>query len=139
MSLYTTVKVWDWSKIPVGSKFTCLIKGKKASGRIQKEGGNIYLCQDVEDGASCDDKLGYKSSWNIFSGSVRDTMGNDVHELEIELDPDYKKSIEWGQLGEYKVTIYDDFIKVGCTKVTETQIKDILRTLELRKSSKRAR
>ena len=140
MSLYTTIKAWDWNKIPVGSKFTCLIKGKKTSGRIQKEGKDIYLCQDVENGVMCDDKLGYKFSWSIMSGSITHIEYNGVKELEIELDPDYKSPIQWGQLGEYTVTIYDDFIKVGCTKVTKTQIEDILRTLKLRNiTPKRAR
>lgn len=45
-----------------GKKFKANIYNIPVEGRIQVEEGSIYLCQNVKDGADCEDKLGFKCS-----------------------------------------------------------------------------
>lgn len=52
-----------------GKKFKANIYNIPVEGRIQVEEGSIYLCQNVKDGADCEDKLGFKCSWHIEDGS----------------------------------------------------------------------
>lgn len=57
-------------KIGVGNKATCtLICHNKTcvilDARLTNEKSSWYICQDVADGASCDNKLGYKYSFII--------------------------------------------------------------------------
>lgn len=52
-----------------GKKFKANIHNIPVEGRIQVEKGSIYLCQDVSNGSSCEDKLGFKYSWHIGDGS----------------------------------------------------------------------
>jgi len=39
---------YDWDNIPSGSTFTAQIRGTLCEGRIFKEFGRIYLCQNEE-------------------------------------------------------------------------------------------
>lgn len=44
-----------------GKKFKANIHNIPVEGRIQVEKGSIYLCQDVSNGSSCEDKLGFNT------------------------------------------------------------------------------
>lgn len=52
-------------KVNVGDIFTATISDIPVEGKIQIENNIVYLCQDRRSGDSCDNKLGYKYSWNV--------------------------------------------------------------------------
>ncbi len=68
-----------------GQLISCKIQGcivKQA--RIHYEGGSIYICQDVEPGTCCEDKLGYKYSWVVAGINADDANwaeGCNEHEV----------------------------------------------------------
>lgn len=66
-----------------GVKFTAEIEGTYVSGKIRVEDGCVYLCQNEMSGDSCKDKLGYKGSWCVCSGSVKDLSAHDVSNFSI--------------------------------------------------------
>lgn len=66
-----------------GKKFKASIHDIPVEGRIQVEEGSIYLCQDVMNGYSCEDKLGFKYSWYIGDGSEMTLIKNGVSNLCI--------------------------------------------------------
>jgi hypothetical protein len=79
-----------------GCKFSATIDniGEQTygTGTIQVENGVVYLCQDYAKGNECEDKLGYKYSWQVGFGSYND--------LESEFVSDFKLIKENG-LPEY--------------------------------------
>lgn len=109
---------WDWDNIPVGSTFTAFIDGDKVQGRIQKEGGSIYLCQNEVDGFNAENKLGYEKSWLINSGSLDDIEENCVTDLEIFLpEHGWSPPESLPLIGDYVVIVRESGIEVGCTYV----------------------
>lgn len=75
-----------------GKKFKANIYNIPVEGRIQVEEGSIYLCQNVKDGADCEDKLGFKCSWHIEDGSEMALIKNNVSNLCIH--PSTKEEAE---------------------------------------------
>lgn len=75
-----------------GKKFKANIHNIPVEGRIQVEKRSIYLCQDVSNGSSCKDKLGFKYSWYIGDGSEMALTKNDVSNLCIR--PSTKEEAE---------------------------------------------
>lgn len=58
-----------------GARVTCKINGKFVkNARIQHSHGGYYICQNSHNGDPCDDKLGYKFSWSIATGSSEETL-----------------------------------------------------------------
>jgi len=72
-----------WDEIPVGTLFRAYIRGKKVSGKIQKEDDIIFLCQDEEHGLECNDKLGFQYSYTINDGSTDYIQKNHVGALQL--------------------------------------------------------
>lgn len=66
-----------------GRAFTATISGEKVNGHIQFEDGDVYLCQDVLDGAPCVDKLGHKHSWCVDDGSPKSLSSNSVVDFKL--------------------------------------------------------
>ena len=66
-----------------GKRFECKIYGDSVEGRIQVEDEIAYLCQNIKDGMSCIDKLGYSFSWNVDSGNEDDLYRNGVTKFKI--------------------------------------------------------
>lgn len=90
-----------------GRKFKCTIASTDVEGKIQVENGTVYLCQNKRDGGSCKDKLGYKYSWYVCSGSTNDLKDSSVTDFKLifmtkEEIENYK---DW-QVGD-KITLYD--------------------------------
>ena len=75
-----------------GKKFKANIYNIPVEGRIQVEEGSIYLCQNVKDGADCEDKLGFKCSWHIEDGSEMALIKNNASNLCIH--PSTKEEAE---------------------------------------------
>ena len=65
------------TKNDIGKNFTAEIEGVSVNGRIQFERDNFYLCQNEKNGSACSDKLGYKFSWVVCNGSIKEMeLGN---------------------------------------------------------------
>lgn len=75
-----------------GRKFAAKIKGTDATGLIRVEDGVAYLCQNVERGSNCDDKLGFHFSWQVCDGS-KDSL-NDTGVTDFRLFPMAAEEIE---------------------------------------------
>lgn len=131
---------YDWDKIPSGSTFKAYIQGSLCEGRIFKEDDSIYLCQDVKEGVSCSNKLGFKYSWVIYGGNPLDLKHTSVKNLEVWLpEKGYKIPMnkDINSFGIYSVRITKDVCKVGCTLVSFEQVKAVYnKMLKLRKSEK---
>ena len=79
-----------------GCKFSATIDniGEQTygTGTIQVENGMVYLCQDYAVGMQCEDKLGYKYSWQVGTGSYDDLENNTVSDFRLIENglPEYK-------------------------------------------------
>lgn len=56
----------------VGERFSAYIWGSYCEGKIQMQDGNIYLCQNVRSGESCNNKLGYKYSYALVNPIINE-------------------------------------------------------------------
>jgi hypothetical protein len=81
-----------------GRRFRAKIAGVKVGGKISVDGEDVFLCQDEMDGYPCEDRLGYRYSWAVVSGSEKDLKENDVKEFYLvgETPSEYK---DW-QVGD---------------------------------------
>ena len=70
----------------IGKLFKFKIQGIECIGKIQKQDEVYYFCQDSENGARCNDKLGYKYSWLVFSGSIDDLESTYVSDIFLHND-----------------------------------------------------
>lgn len=68
-----------------GRFFSAKIQDDKVTGRIRVENERVYLCQDKKNGASCEDKLGYKYSWIVDDGSEEKLASNNVSCFKLTL------------------------------------------------------
>lgn len=50
--------------LKAGTKISFIYDGVKQDGKIQKEGGEVYICQNCSDGNDCNDKLGFAYSYS---------------------------------------------------------------------------
>lgn len=76
-----------------GKSFSATINGSECIGKIQVEGGMVYLCQDKADGAFCRDRLGYKYSWGASIGSDSDLDKNFVYNFKIMKEEEKKDDV----------------------------------------------
>ena len=80
-----------------GFGFKAKIEGTPCEGKIQVEDGDVYLCQNMKNGAECRDRLGYKFSWYIGNCSEIDLMRKWVVNLAIlPRDPETYKDWQVG-------------------------------------------
>lgn len=77
-------------KFTHGQRVTCKIGGeeiKNAKISIDSD-GTPYICQDIQDGAVAEDRLGYAYSWGLYNdftnSSVTDLKPDDMIELTLE-------------------------------------------------------
>lgn len=121
---------YDWDKIPTGSIFTANILGTNSNGRIVKEHGMIYLCQNEKNGANAALKLGYKNSWCIRNGSYKELQRHGVQYLQVWLDPTFEipKTIAL-KIGNHKAIVTKDFIQAGCTIVKFKTVERVYKTM----------
>lgn len=71
-----------------GCKFRAKLDRKKCEGEIFVERDNVYLLQNLKNGASPDNeeaymKRGYTHSWYVGRGSLAELEDNDVTDFEI--------------------------------------------------------
>lgn len=89
-------------KLKVGARFRCKIEGVECEGRLQFECGRWYLCQNIKDGFSCIDKLGYKYSYTV--------LGAGYYTLEIL--PDEPEERDWQEGDVLEHDLLKDKVKV---------------------------
>lgn len=75
----------NWKEVPVGTNFSGFIGDTYVVGKIQKEGGDIFLCQNNKNGMDCRNKLGYDYSYTIDFGSVEDMEKNNVKQIVLDI------------------------------------------------------
>jgi len=127
-NLFKTVLIPDWDNVPVGTKFKAKIEEVECEGRIQKEDGDIYLCQNVKNGALCYDKLGFDYSWSIRKGNSVNLTENKVEIISLELDPSFKAP-PIVNVGDYTVTFKKGKIQVGCQTIPNEEVLEIVKHL----------
>lgn len=120
----------------VGSGFTGSINGTTLSGRIQKQDGTFYLCQNEKEGFSCMDKLGFSYSYSVENGTP-----TDLDEQSVDIRSITKIVIEVEEFREARTTVklnsdytativVGDSIYVGCQKIPITAIREVLATYD---------
>ena len=124
-------KVPQWDNIPVGTKFKAKIEGRVCEGRIQKEDGSIFFCQNERNGQDATDKLGYDHSWNADNGTLSKLEHNSVEILELELDPQFKPLPKWvgDYIADYKPVIGRGYVKFGFKTVYNEDIRKLVSML----------
>lgn len=64
-----------------GRRFRAKIGSKLCEGKIRVERGYVYLCQNVENGFDCINKLGYKYSFHVGDGSMYNLRAQEVNDF----------------------------------------------------------
>jgi hypothetical protein len=75
------------SKQHVGCLVECVITGYKIeTGTIQYEKNHdaYFICQNIIEGSSCKNKLGFSFSWHVGNGSEHDIQYNGVKKLRLK-------------------------------------------------------
>lgn len=84
-------KITEFTPDMVGKRIKCKIEGGQIDdARIQYEGDTFYICQNKRDGTGCRDRLGFKWSWTVKSGSASDITHDHVRVSEIFLLDEYE-------------------------------------------------
>ena len=127
----------NWKEVEVGTWFSAKKDGVKFEGKIQKDRGRIYLCQNEFDGADCNDKLGFAFSWSIDSGEESDMIYEGIGELTfLTKEPkNIKKSIKLTD--EYFGVFNDGFLRVGCQQIPYDVILEVAKTIKKLKAVKK--
>jgi len=88
-------------KLKTGDRVTCKIGDVeiKDAKVYVKNPGRIFICQNMHNGFSCDDKLGYKYSWVVYGGDIADIKSfngaDSISELRF-----FERTIETSQVGD---------------------------------------
>lgn len=65
--------------VKIGTEISCTINSTRINyAKIQIEDGDVFICQNLENGDRCRDRLGFTFSWRI--GDIQ-YLGKDVHEF----------------------------------------------------------
>ncbi len=73
-----------------GQKFTAKYKGQRIGGAVSISGGEIYLCQNVENGKYTKEKLGFDFSYVIYDGRGPIDPFFPFTELRFDYEPEAK-------------------------------------------------
>lgn len=130
-TLFTTLTtlIPNWGRIPSGSKFKGTIREKKVEGRIYKDRGSIYLCQNVIAGSAPEEMLGFKYGWAIGNGSPAQFARNETTITSITLDPAFKVPKIIDVVG-YRVVFNKGNIQIGCKTISNATVKKIASMLK---------
>jgi hypothetical protein len=110
-----------------GTEFTAKIEQTEVTGKIQFEDGRYFLCQNKKDGTDCKNKLGYKYSWVVNSGTSDNLKFHEVTNLQIEYVPTGipTKTPEFKDL---QVTFCETHVIINGVKITDEQLEGIVIT-----------
>ncbi len=124
-------------KVKPGAWFTAKINGNRAVGRIHQqlckagdytgeEGLDTYLCQDLVQGARCNNSYGYEYSWVLD----KDVTNLKIHAKRPKHPKTPKPPEKFPDIGAYKVTIGPGYVMVGCTEVKNETILALAKRLK---------
>lgn len=134
MKYTKTITVIDWEKVPNGSFFTATIKGKKATGRINKEAnGKIRLVQNSKQGKSTSSQMyGFKYAWGAERGLPSELKQFHVNNLTIidKAPKGFKVPVPEIMIGGSNVVFNKGNIQVGCTTVDNATVKEVTKRLK---------
>jgi len=121
-------------EIKSGQKFKAVINDTDVEGKISIEDDVLYLCQDSEDGEGCENKHGYRYSWQhgeqVSSFQVFDTkLKKWVLIEQIELSSEFS-------MFNHRTTIFGNIVKFGCGDVSFTK-EEVLNYIEIHKLAKK--
>jgi len=124
----------NWEKIKVGTPFTAYIHGEMATGKIQKEDGIIFLCQDEQKGMCCNNTLGYKYSWQIGRGTAKDLNDDCINTIMVSFAESSKKElllrcIEEDVICDYKITFLPGRVIIGCQEIENEKLEELIKML----------
>jgi hypothetical protein len=107
-----------------GQWFKAKVDGNECIGRVSiSESGNVYLCQDVADGADAPNKLGFQYSWCVSNGSAKNLKDNDIKNFKLlsRRPASYVAPTPLPKIGSYSAVLINngETIKVGCTPVSK--------------------
>lgn len=117
-----------------GQKFKALIDNIDVEGKISIEYGVIYLCQNSIEGEYCENKYGYRYSWQhdeqVSSFQVFDPkLKKWVLIEQIELSSEFS-------MFNHRTTIFNNIVKFGCGDVSFTK-EEVLNYIEIHKLVKK--
>jgi len=130
----------DWSKIPVGTPFTALVHNGYCTGKIQKQYGQIFLCQNNHFGDSCTNRLGYKQSWTLLKGDIVSLTNGAVNVSKIIFKKATVKEMKLVKkishakecafiTTSYPIKIHTGSVRVGCQPISNMAIKKLVKAL----------
>lgn len=117
----------NWDLIPTGSSFTGTINGDIVEGKIYKRSNKIWLCQDKKDGDVCYNRLGYKYSWFISTGSSSKLLSNSAIIHSITVVDDFELSIV---IKGYEGKVENGYIQFGCVQLKTGDAIELVRRIE---------
>jgi len=128
------LKEINWDKISVGTPFTAYIEGVPVTGKIQKYSKKIYLCQNIKNGVSCEDKLGYKYSWQIGYGSPMELICSNILVTFISFTKTSKKELSkllnFSEIFQrFSILFASKFVQIGCQKILHKDIKKLAKLI----------
>lgn len=94
-----------------GRQFRCKFHGKPVEGKIQVEHGYVFLCQNEIDGCRARNKLGYKYSYSVDSGSDEDLKIYNVSDFALLMTAEEIEEYKDWQVGD-KITKGRDVFEV---------------------------
>jgi hypothetical protein len=124
--IFVPVKTLDG--VAPGTEFTANIELTKVTGKIQKEDGRYFLCQNKKDGTDCKNKLGYNHSWVVGTGSKSDLKFHDITDLKLELKVEPKPAPIVYKDRFLQVTFCKDHVVINGVKITDEQLQGIALT-----------
>jgi len=116
-------KVIKKLKFKHGQWFSAEIKGIKCWGKISIDpDGEVFLCQNVQNGCEAENNLGFEYSWTLDRGTPDEIEENQVTELKLlsrkpagVFIPKTLPAID-----DFKtILVNHETIKVGCTPVSK--------------------
>jgi hypothetical protein len=116
-------KVISKNGLKHGQWFKAEIDGNECIGRVSISKSDIvYLCQDVIEGSSAPNKLGFPYSWSVASGSATSLKSNDVRKFKLlsRRPTSFQAPLALPNIGSYNVVLRDngEIVQVGCTPVS---------------------
>lgn len=124
----TFVPVTTLIGVALGTEFTAKIERTVVTGKIQKEDGRYFLCQNKKDGTDCKNKLGYKYSWIVGNGNISDLKFHNVTDLKLESTKPVEPKPAPTVYKDLQVTFCKDHIIINGVKITDEQLEGIVIT-----------
>jgi hypothetical protein len=108
-----------------GTEFTAKIERTVVTGKIQKEDGRYFLCQNRKDGTDCKNKLGYNHSWVVGSGTISDLKFHGITGLKLESTKPVEPKPAPTVYKDLQVTFCENHVVINGVKITDEQLQGI--------------